>query len=195
MPLDMNTMTWHVQQDWQWWNIVRQCSENDITNKKQTEKIQKSNATRVSVCHDHNHAVVTAGLLAWKEPVIGILKMRHRHYWFDGLLQILNWILYEFSIWSIYASGSRRAAAKELWRVRATTSVTTMLTVIEVAAQTIGACRSTCTSTSLESRIIKSALSNNMWFWRKYISLPCATTEWNGTAACSWRDCDRAHIV
>jgi hypothetical protein len=32
---------------------------NDVTNKKQTEKIQKSYATRVSGGHDHNHAVVT----------------------------------------------------------------------------------------------------------------------------------------
>ena len=37
---------------------------NDVTNKKQTEKIQKGDATRVSGGHNHNHAVVTAGILA-----------------------------------------------------------------------------------------------------------------------------------
>jgi hypothetical protein len=37
---------------------------NDVTNKKQTEKIQKGDATRVSDGHTHNHAVVTAGILA-----------------------------------------------------------------------------------------------------------------------------------
>jgi hypothetical protein len=37
---------------------------DDVTNKKQTEKIEKGNVTRVSGGHNHNHAVVTAGILA-----------------------------------------------------------------------------------------------------------------------------------
>jgi len=36
---------------------------NDVTNKNQTEKIQKGDANRVSAGHNHNHAVVTAGIL------------------------------------------------------------------------------------------------------------------------------------
>jgi hypothetical protein len=35
---------------------------NDVTNKKQTEKIQKGDSTRVIGGHNHNHAVVTAGI-------------------------------------------------------------------------------------------------------------------------------------
>jgi hypothetical protein len=44
--------------------MVGRWSENDITNKKQTEKIQKGDATRVSAGHNYNHAVVTADILA-----------------------------------------------------------------------------------------------------------------------------------
>jgi len=50
--------------------MVRTCSENDITNNKQTEKIQKGNVTRVSGGHNNNHAVVTAGIIC-----------RYRRYW------------------------------------------------------------------------------------------------------------------
>jgi hypothetical protein len=44
--------------------MVGKWLENDITNKKQTEKIQKGYATRVSAGHNHNHTVVTASILA-----------------------------------------------------------------------------------------------------------------------------------
>jgi hypothetical protein len=37
---------------------------NDVANKKQTEKIQKGDAAGVSSDHNHDHAVVTAGILA-----------------------------------------------------------------------------------------------------------------------------------
>ena len=42
--------------------MVRRCSENDVANKKQTEKIQKGDANRVSVGHNHNRAVVTVAV-------------------------------------------------------------------------------------------------------------------------------------
>jgi hypothetical protein len=44
--------------------MVRGWSENNVTNKKQSKKIQKVDVTRVSDGHNHNHAVVTAGILA-----------------------------------------------------------------------------------------------------------------------------------
>jgi hypothetical protein len=42
---------------------------NDVTNKNQTEKIQKGDANRVSAGHNHNHAVVTAVFLAGTDTV------------------------------------------------------------------------------------------------------------------------------